>query len=143
MGCRHDADRMLALRAIFPDKASLAKLASWMGALTKANIAAKSWKYPDSRVHTSTLFTTLSTPSLSSGFVTRWLVHLYSYLQFTTKHLCSSAFLPRLRRTRTVCSLSMSYTTCLPPWYVLDSVVIVSSVNHSYHSSRLWFSISH
>ena len=37
---------MLALRAIFPDKASLAKLASWMGALTKANIAAKSWKYP-------------------------------------------------------------------------------------------------
>ncbi|KJA20426.1 hypothetical protein HYPSUDRAFT_166972 [Hypholoma sublateritium FD-334 SS-4] len=42
----HDADRMLALRAVFPDKASLTKLASWMGALTKANIAAKSWKYP-------------------------------------------------------------------------------------------------
>lgn len=38
---------MPALRVIFPDTGSLTKLDSCqMGALTKANIVAKSWKFP-------------------------------------------------------------------------------------------------
>lgn len=37
---------MLCLQAIFPDKASLVNIASWMAELAQGHIAKKSWTYP-------------------------------------------------------------------------------------------------
>ncbi|KAF9477868.1 heme peroxidase [Pholiota conissans] len=50
---QHDADRMDVLRAIFPDKATLTKFATWMAAITKSRIQEKSFRFPGS-VNTGT-----------------------------------------------------------------------------------------